>query len=87
MVNDADVVCQIAIDFQAHIESLKTAEDEYVRMLALFVSMTNDFAEFIEAYRARIPLLPCVGTSGLHLFGRCLGNISTSSVTCISWIP
>ena len=29
-VNDADVVCQIAIDFQAHIESLKTAKDEYV---------------------------------------------------------
>ena len=65
MVNDGDVVCQIAIDFQAHIESLKTIADEYVRMLALFVSMNR------------------VGTIGLHLFGRCSVNISTSSVTCI----
>ena len=46
-------------------------------------------SQLYAAYQkhARYPLLPCVGTIGLHLFGRCLGNISTSSVTCISWIP
>lgn len=50
MVNDADVVCQIAIDFQAHIESLKTIADEYVRMLALFVSMNGVWVPLVCTY-------------------------------------
>ena len=48
MVNDADIVCQIAIDFQAHIESLKTIADEYVRMLALFVSMNRVWVPLLD---------------------------------------
>ena len=69
MVNDADVVCQIAIDFQAHIESLKTIA--HCRWVCSNVSSLCVHEQ-------------CVGTIGLHLFGRCSVNISTSSVTCIS---
>ena len=55
MVNDADVVCQIAIDFQAHIESLKTiAHCRWVCSNVSSLSMNGVW----------------VPTIGLHLFGR-----------------
>jgi len=71
---DANFMCYFASEFDQWVDTLHESSDKWLRMCALFVTMSKDFITFVDSYRSGDSIGIEVGYQAFAPVWRCLGQ-------------